>query len=279
MAADAAWKRPGGPVHLKGVNWLPDLQHAKHGLLHLAFDGIEDPWRRRLSAAREAGRSITVALPATALDLDTLDIAQELQTKVIVLDAIQEGSLKVYESVADLVALYELFLGPIGLQRLAEPLLDKALAEADTYKKGLYFEQVLCLLFSQVSYLRVLSHRYINETEEIDIVLGNRATGEIHGVLSGPIVLVSGKNQNSKAGAPEVRALRGNMSGRRGRCKFGILCAARGIADTASTEQIRATTDPALAVALIDGATTRALIRSGRLDDDLAEILIRAVMD
>ena len=207
------------------VNWLPDLQHADHGLLHLAFDGISAPWRRRLSAARDAGHAVTVALPPEATDLDTLAMAQEVGARLILTEEVEDGHLKLYSvRRSDLVALYDLYLGRVGLQRLAEPLLDLALAEPNAYRKGLYFEQVLCLLFSQVSYLHVLSHRYINETEEIDVVLGNRAAGEMHGVLGGRIVLVREEFREAHWRPGGTRASKDNRH-RRGRCTFGYLCA------------------------------------------------------
>jgi hypothetical protein len=162
--------------------------------------------------------------------------------------------------------------------RLANPLFDRALASMDTYLKGLIFEQVLCLLFSQVSYFHVMEHRYTNETEEIDLVLGNRATGALAGVLGGPIVLVSGKNQAKPVGAPDVRALRGNMSKRRRRCSFGVLASARALAETATAEQVHVTDDPAQAVALLNGSMIRRLIASSKLDQDLQAELMKAVM-
>jgi hypothetical protein len=217
-----------------------------------------------------------------AIRLDTLEVVQEIDGRPILLDRTEEDddfSVREFTSVADLVAVEELALGRQGLALLGVPLLERALGEPDSYRKGLYFEQVLCLLFSQASYFRVLDHRYINETEEIDVVLANRATDELADILGGPLVLVSAKNVAKPAGAPEVRALRGNMGNRRGRCKLGILCSAREVASTAKTEQIRSTTDPTLAVALIDGTVLRGLLESPRLDEDLAAELRKAVLD
>lgn len=276
----AGWSRPDQALHFGEVGWLPDLLHNDGRLLHLTLDEIEPAWIRRMAAAHEDGRTIAVACTPRTLTLQALKAMQDLEATPLVVDG-NDDSIEATEfsSVADLVAMYELFLGQKGLEALANPLLDQALAETSSYRKGLLFEQVLCLLFSQVSYLRVREHRFTNPGEEIDLILGNQATGDLRELLGGPLILVSGKNQATPAGAPEVRALRGNMGNRRGRCSFGILASARDLAETAEREQIHTTTDPTQAVALLDGDRIRQLIASPHLDADLENHLRRAVMD
>lgn len=275
-----AWSRPDEALRFGEVGWLPDLVNSDGRLLHLTLEEIEPAWIRRMKAAREAGRKVAVACAPRAFTLQTLEAIQELEATPVLIDGIDDSvEATEFKSVADLVAMYELYLGTEGLASLASPLLDRALACTNSYRKGLLFEQVLCLLFSQVSYLRVREHRFINPGEEIDLVLGNQATGELRELLGGPLVLVSGKNQATPAGAPEVRALRGNMGNRRGRCSFGILASARDMAETAEREQIHATENPTQAVALLDGETIRQLITSPHLDTDLEERLRLAIME
>jgi len=274
------WENPNTALEFGNVRWLPDLVHSNGLLLHLALEEIDGPWRRRLKAAMADGYKLVIACGPEALSLPNLELIQEIDGRLLLLDPADEDvEIFEYDSVADLVAMHELSLGSEGLNRLADPLFDRALECTDTYRKGLLFEQVLCLLFSQVSYLHVLKHRYINETEEIDIVLGNRATGALAGVLGSPIVLVSGKNQTKPVGAPDVRALRGNMGNRRGRCSFGVLASARALASTAGKEQTHATDDPTKAVALLSGPTIRRLIASSRLDEEMQAELMKAVME
>ena len=274
------WESPSGALEFGDTRWLPDLVHVDGPLLHLALEEIDGPWRRRLKAARANGHKLVVACVPEALSIPNLALIQEVGGSLLLLDASEEDiEIREYGSVADLVAMYELSLGPEGLGRLATPLLDRAIECVDTYNKGLMFEQVLCLLFSQVSYFHVLAHRYINETEEIDIVLGNRATGALAGILGGPIVLVSGKNQAKPVGAPAVRDLRGNMGNRRGRCSFGILASAKTLASTAGKEQTHATDDPTKAIALLSGPIIRRLIVTSRLDKDMQAELVKAVME
>jgi hypothetical protein len=274
------WRDPDEVLDLGEVSWLPDLETADGQLMHLALEEIDTAWARRLRAAKGEGRRITVACTPEALRIENLALLQEIDARILLLlDEGEEMEARQYGSVADMVALYDLDLGDGGLRQLAEPLFDRALASTNRYLKGLYFEQVLCLLFSQVGYFHVMSHRYVNETEEIDLVLGNRAAGPLAGIIAGPIVLASGKNQRKSAGAPEVRELRGNMNNRRRRCNFGILASATGVADTAFTEQIRATDDPAKAVAILTGSMIRRLIASNQLERDLQDELVKAVMD
>jgi hypothetical protein len=274
------WKAPEQVLDLGDERWLPDLEGGNNNVLYVALDEIEAPWQRRIQAAKRSGYAIHIACIPQALTIENLEIMQNVDSKPVLLDEIESTPhVSTYDSVADLVAQYELALDHEGLQKLALPLLDRARTTSDRYLKGLLFEQVLCLVFSQTSYFRVIEHRYIGETEEIDVVLGNRATGELRDILGGPLVLVSGKNQATPVGASEVRALRGNMSNRRGRCSFGVLASANSLAGTAKTEQLRATSDPTLAVALLDGGGIDLLIQAPDLDRAFEQTLLAAVMD
>ncbi len=272
------WSTPEGPIDLNDLKWRPDLIHEDGDLLHIAFDVIERPWERRLKAASESERGVIVVLAPPALSISNLVLLQSIDVRPSLLDGnSDEPELIEYESVADLVASYELDLGE-HLSDLAIPLLDRAVASANSFEKGLLFEQVLCLILSQPRYFQVIDHRFKNETEEIDLVLRNLATGALGEILGGPLVLVSGKNQTKAVGGPEVRALRGNIGNRRCRCSFGILASAGSLARTAKAEQTHATNDPTLAVALLDGADIRKLATSGTLDGDLERLLMDAVL-
>jgi Restriction endonuclease len=276
----SGWAIPQDAVALDGLRWLPDLVNSDGRLLYLALEEIDDPWKKRLRAAHASSHKLVVACPPSTLSLSNLELLQEIDASPILVNGVDDGvDLLQYESVADLIAKHELSLGNDGLQALAGPLFDRALECEDTYAKGLLFEQVLCLVLSQVSYFQVLEHRYVNETEEIDLVLGNRATGPLAEVFGGPLILVSGKNQKKPTGAPEVRDLRGNMGKRRGRCSFGIVAAARDLASTAAKEQSHTTDDPTKAIALLSGSMLRHLISSKRLDQELQVELMKAVLE
>lgn len=279
-AADSDWSNPGQSLKFGDVSWRPDLCHKDGTLLHTFFASLDEPWRRRMAAAHAAGRHTAVACPLVALDIDVLSFLQDIDATVVLLGDDFDDCLTVerYESVAHLVALAELSLGQDGLQTLGERRLDKAFATESSYDKGRYFEQVLLLLLSQVSFFVVHSSRYTNDTEEIDVVVGNRGLSPIKDTIGGPIVLVSAKNHAAPVGAPEVRALWGNMTKRRGRCTLGILCAAK-LASTAATERASATTDATLAVALMDGPRLRNLLRSSTLDKDMEDLIREAVLD
>jgi hypothetical protein len=263
-----------------GRAWRPDLRHSNGHLLHVAFDEIDEPWAGRLRAAAERDLPLTLALAPAALTLENLGLAQAVGATLLVLKEDDGDTISVaaYPSVAELVVREDLALDGGGLKALGEPLLESALAETDSYRKGLLFEHVLCLMFSQVSYVAVREHRYRNETEEVDVVLDNRATGHISDLFNGAIVLVSGKNQRAATGAPAVRELRGNMSKRRRRCNFGILCAAGRIAEQAEIERGAATDEPEKAIALLSGGMIRGLLASTQIDRDLEIELRKAVL-
>jgi hypothetical protein len=280
-AADSGWSPSEKSLEFNGVRWRPDLQHIDGTLLHTFFEDIDDAWRRRLIAAHRAGQRTAAAFPPEALDISTLAFLQSIDAAIVMLagEFTEEVEIRRYDSVAHLVALAELSLGQEGLRQLGQARLQESLNADTNDKKGRYFEQVLCLLFSQVSFLVVHDTRYKNETEEIDLVLGNRGLGPIKDIIGGPIVLASAKNMASSVGAPEVRALWGNMTKRRGRCTLGILCAARKLASTAATERSSSTTDHTLAVALLDGDRIQRLLESATLDADMEEVIREAVME
>jgi hypothetical protein len=251
-------------------------------VLHVALGGVEDPWRRRLVAAhREGHRPVVACLRDDIASVDTLAFLQQIDATIALVDPERPGAetCTSYESVADLVARLDLVLDSGGLSSLGLARLDQALNADTSDRKGKYFEDVLRLMFSQVSYFQVVESRYRTATEEIDIVLGNRAVGHVAHLINGAFVVVSAKNQADAVGAPEVRALWGNMVKRRGRCQLGILCSARRIAQTAQSERTHATTDPTLAVALLDGRAIRDLLNASDLDGALERRLREAVLD
>jgi hypothetical protein len=280
VAADSDWSPCKEVLRFEDVRWRPDLQHTNGTLLHIFFEEIDDAWRKRLKAAHAAGRDTAAAFPYEALSISTLAFLQSIDAAILSLNGelTEEIEIKRCQSVAHLVALDELSLGHKGLRQLCEARLEDALAADTNDKKGRYFEEVLCLLFSQVSFFVVHESRYKNETEEIDLVLGNRGLGAIKDTIGGPVVLASAKNTATAVGAPEVRALWGNMAKRRGRCSLGILCAARTLASTAATERSSSTTDPTLAVALLDGDRIRELLQKSVLDDGMEEVIREAVL-
>ncbi len=273
------WSIPASAVDLGEIKWRPDLIHESGDLLYLAFEDIDRPWEQRLEAASRSERGLVVVCAPRALSIPNLALLQKIDARPALLDGnSEEFELAEYESIGDLVASYELDLGD-GLSELAIPLLDRALTCTDSFRKGMLFEQVLCLVLSQPRYFQVIEHRFKTETEEIDLVLGNRATGALAEILGGPLILVSAKNQTRAVGGPEVRALRGNMGNRRGRCSFGILASAGALARTTKAEQTHATTDPTLAVALLTGSDIRTLAQSSDLDGELERHLMAAVLN
>lgn len=275
----SGWSIPDSAIDLDGVKWRSDLLHANGDLLYLAFEEIDRPWQRRLEAANRSGRGLVVVCAPRALSIPNLALVQRIDARPVLLEGTsEEPEIIDYESVGDLVASYELDLGD-QLSELAIPLLDRALKCTDSARKGLLFEQVLCLILSQPRYFQVMEHRFKTETEEIDLVLRNRATGALADILGGPLILVSGKNQSKAVGGPEVRALRGNMGNRRGRCSFGILASAGTLARTTKAEQTHATTDPTLAVALLDGSDIRRLAQATDLEGELEHHLMAAVLN
>jgi hypothetical protein len=281
--ADSNWTVPNEPLDFGGsTRWTPDL--TKQGsLLHLSMTGeLPGAWSRRMTAAVEAGFNVTFATTASSLDIDVLLTLQRLDARIQRVDLTSGGPrVRALRSVADLVASERLFLDPVSLRALAQARLDEALASEHNAKKGRWFEEALCLVFSQVSWLTVDEHSYNNASEEIDLLLACRAvSGYITGLVGGPIVLATAKNERKATNSATVKYLKEQMANRKGRCKLGFLCSASTISDEARTEILRGSQQGDAVIACVDGSDLQALIDGAETLDALVEDLIRkAVAD
>ena len=272
------WQEPPGAFDFGDARWRPDLVRDERQLLHLSLSGeIPGALLRRIGAAHQAGFEITVALGTRSVDILTVTALQELNVRIIFVEWEEESPARGYRSIADWIATERIFLSPDDLQTLASTRLDEALASQDN-RKGRMFEEVLCLVFSQVSWFTVDEHAYRNDSEEIDLVLGVHAVGHVAELIKGAVAIATAKNEKSATGSATVKYLKEQMANRKGRCKLGFLCSASSISRDARTEILRGSQSGDLAFAQLDVEDLRKLLaNSSRLDEGVRGLILRAI--
>lgn len=282
MEHDAKLELPSEPLDLEdGLRWTPDLVDADRAVHVELGEQIPKAFVRRLRAARAAGRKVVVATKAEALTFETLQFLQELEVAPFELHVDEESSWHVSEwsSVADWVARANMALRPTELRHLVGQCLAVAEdADRTNHARGHAYEEALCLVFSQVSWLKVVEHAYRNDTEEIDVALLVTGAGEYAQLAGGPLAIATAKNEKKSLGSATIKYLEGQMGNRRGRCKLGFACA-RGDVSKAADLEIIGLRRADVVIVPIGGAKLQQLLDDAdRLDERLAEMVIAATM-
>jgi hypothetical protein len=282
MEHDAKLERPSEPLDLEdGLRWTPDLVGVER-VIHVELgDHIPKAFVRRLRAARTAGRKVVVATKAEALTFETLEFLQELEVAPFELRVDDESAwhFSEWNSVADWVARANMALRPNELRRLVGQCLAVAEDPGRTnHARGHAYEEALCLVFSQVSWLRVVEHAYRNDTEEIDIAMLVTGAGEYAQLAGGPLAIATAKNEKKALGSATIKYLEGQMGNRRGRCKLGFACARGEVSKAADLEIIGLRRADVVIVPLGGDDLQRLLDDADRLDERLAEMVIVATM-
>ena len=282
MERDSQLERPKEPIDLgDGLRWTPDLVDADR-VIHVELGRqIPRAFVRRLQAARAMDVNVVVATKAEALTFETLALLQRLEVSPIELTLNDQAEWRISEwsSVADWVARANMALRPSELRDLVAQR--QAVAEDSgrtNHARGHAYEEVLCLVFSQVSWLKVIEHAYKNDTEEIDIVLLVTGAGEYAQLAGGPIAIATVKNEKKSLGSATIKYLEGQMGNRRNRCKLGFACARGDISKAADTEIIGLRRAEVVIVPIGGDALKELLDDADRLDERLAEMVIAAAM-
>lgn len=267
------------PVSLGSMSWRPHLQRA-NDLCHVhAVERLGEHYRRRIALASTVGKRVVVAAPLSAWYVpETVETLNELDVRAALLEY-KDGVWRSSEqrSVAHLIARTGLRLPPTVFRRMGELNLSRARAATANVDRGDRFEDVLGLLFSQVSYFKVYDINYENETEEIDVVVQNLRLPERNLPLT-PIVCVSGKNVSETVGVSALSTLEKKMANRHGQCQLGFLCASGKIASTVDTDILRLSRTDKTIVPL-DGESIDALLADPEnLDDNIEEHVRRAML-
>lgn len=275
---DPQWTPPTAPLRLDGAQWLPDLRASGGRVLHIALDGeIPRALLRRIRLAEAAGKKLTVAFGTARVDLLILLALQEVDARIAAVDWRGRVRVRRYRSVADWVAGEEILLEATELQQLAGAQFEKAL-EDPTSVKGRLYEETLCLLFSQVSWLRVREHAYRNASEEIDLVLGVRADRRIAEMVKSTVAVATAKNERAATGSATVKYLKSQIANRKGRSSFGFLCSATTVSPDAQVEILRNSQQGDMLIVCLDGHDLRTLLEDARnLDLAMEQLIHRAI--
>lgn len=254
---------PSDPMQLPTCRWRPDLM-AEDRVVHLALGTtIPNAYLTRIEAAAQIGYVVDVAVAST-LHVTELRRLQAVGVGIIAFES--PTSVKVFSSVADWIALSQIALDGATLADLGFDLLAVSTTSPVSGTRGRAFEQLLCLVFSQVSWLRVSHHGLHNLTEEIDVTMQVNAAGSLAQLAGGAVALATAKNEQAPAGSATVKYLKGQMINRRQRCQLGFLCAMKGISRKAREEINRGSETERLIVPLDRGALEELLRGADRLD-------------
>ena len=278
MAEQPEWERPNDVVMVGSTPWTPDLVGRRGEIcyLHLGFR-LLPAFIRRIQAALELGRPVTVAAPLQNLMLeDTLSVIDELGAQCTVLHPGNGNwTAKTYRSVPLMIAESRLVLRTDIARNVALRALERSRKAQTSNERGWRFEHFLCLVFSQVRFFEVVAHNYRNETEEIDVILSNRYLG---GPSISPIAVASAKNLAIPVGVPALTKLEEEMRNRRGQCHLGFLCSMRRIAGTVETHLLRSSRESRIIV-LLDGQELQGLVQNiEQIDDRIERLVLGAVL-
>lgn len=279
---DAKLVPPSEPLDLEepGLRWMPDLVDDDR-VVHVELgEQIPRAFARRLRAARATGRKVVVATKAEALTFQTLELLQELEVAPFELRVDDSGwRVSEWSSIADWVARENMALRPAELRKLVGHCL--AVAEAPdrtNHARGHAYEEALCLVFSQVSWLKVVEHAYNNATEEIDIALQVMGAGEYAQLAGGALAIATAKNEKKSLGSATIKYLEGQMGNRRGRCKLGFACSRGEISKAADLEIVGLRRSEVVIVPIGGEQLQQLLDDADRLDERLAEMVIAATL-
>jgi hypothetical protein len=279
-ADDSKWA-PSETADFSGVRWQPDLVRDG-GVLHLGLTSeVPNAWMRRMEAAASVGSDVTFATTVLDLPIEALERLQRIDARIIWVDTERTPPRAArYRSIADLIATERLYLDPAGLRVLAGSRLREAVETTDSHPKGRWFEEALCLLFSQVSWLTVDKHAYRNSTEEIDLLMGCHAIGHVDRLVGGAVVVGTAKNEAKPTGSQTVKYLKEQMANRKGRCKLGFLCSASTISSDASEEIMRGSQSTDAVIVPLDRKTFESLLDDvDELDRRIEQLIVDAVAD
>lgn len=278
---DRTWHAPSAALSFDGLRWLPHLERKNKCVLHLELTGeISHALERRLRAAHVAEYELTVALGTQNLNVETLLLLQKLDARLLTFGD-EDRFRKVFRhrSVADWVASARFAVTPNDFARLANERFDMALS-GPVSTKGRHFEETLCFVFNQVSWLTVDKHAYRNASEEIDLLLGIHAIGHAAELAKGAVAVATAKNENKATSSATVKYLKEQMANRKGRCTLGFLCSATNISDNAKSEILRGSQSADHVIVQLDGTQIQMLIDDAvHIDERMEKLITEAVAD
>jgi hypothetical protein len=244
-------------VVAKTVPWRPHLFERKlrRGWYIHPVAPVSTSWAERIGRARFAKANLKVGIAATdelLSDERFLDLCHELGAAI--LPFVRKGDAfaahELFPSVEDYICRKRLKLSWTAAEAILDRALQRALAETNKQRKGVFFELVVAVLLSQVDGFEVASIGIANRSQQMDVLVHNRNTGGALGLS--PIVLAEAKNWRNPVDVPEYAAFVRKLQSRHGRAKLGYLITTNRFTSGVGAERRRESMNDTLVV-LIDG--------------------------
>jgi hypothetical protein len=282
-ALDDEWQRDEIVDLGGGLRWRPDLTKPGDAVLHVHLaDRLRGYVLERLKAANAAGLEAHLALPIGAL------YQEELLLELIGMDAQvhvlgENGAPERVDSVLGAIAGGRNRRPAIAVsvetrKALGEMGWSLCLADGTKSQKGRRLEGLLTFLLSQIADFDIWERNLRTDTEELDIVVVQRATaGRCWTGLGAPFILVECKNWSAKVGQQQVSNLRVKMQGRRGSVRIGLIVGTNGFSGDAFDQELRFASGD-LTIVFVGPIELDRWIHADSGDEALEEIISRAML-
>jgi hypothetical protein len=266
---------------LDEIPWRPDLVDAgKRRILHVHLADSLRPYAiDRLKAARDCGYEVNIALPRARLfdPRMVLDLAP-LEPILHTFDLETPIHLAGPQALLVSTAMNQIQLPTPFRQQVGREAIRLAELPATAHLKGQRLENLVCFLMSQVRDLSVVEHDLRTATEELDVVVQNRALSGRSWMLPGsPLILVECKNWSTSVSQKEVSAFMLKAMGKRGTVRLGLMVGWNGYTSDAELQEIRFASGE-ITIALLTAAHIAEWVETRDPDEYLDTAVRRAML-
>lgn len=279
LASDEGWRRgEAGPYG--ALRWRPDLiRDDRPAALHVHLAQRLRPYViERMTGALRAGVEVHLALPLRSLyDEDLLRSVHDLDPQVHIID---ETTREATAAAPLLTVLCDRRVKVTADVRstLGAKALESSRINGSAQIRGRRYEAAIAFLLSQVSDFDVVERNLRTDTEELDIVVQQRATqGRVWSGLGAPLMLVEAKNWKVPVTQKEASAFRVKLEGRRGVVRLGLMFGASGFTSDALDQELRFASD-VLTIVFIRPDELEDWIVAADGGDEFLETLVRRAM-
>jgi hypothetical protein len=276
-AQDGRWSG-GEPVTVGAAGWRPELvREDPPAVLHVHLADRMRPYIvERLGAAAQLGQEVHVGLPLEQLYDEA--VLEDLARLDVIVHVIRQGSVDEPAGVLTAVADNGIRVSGRARNILGRIALELSRQPANNHTKGRRFEGLLLFLLSQIQDFRVREHNYRTDTEELDGVIQQTATGgRLWAVMGAPFVLLEAKNWARPVDQPVVSVFRVKMQGRRRSTRIGLLCGATGFTSDARDQELRFASDE-LTIVFLGPKELETWIEADSGDDCLETIVRHSML-
>lgn len=261
------------------LRWQPHLVRQKpKAVLHIHdADRLRSHVLDRMAAAQREGYEVHVAITLGGLyDEQALVELAKLDATIHLIR--RRGTVDDPAPILRVLAM-ERMTFPSGLRSLLAGIgWDLSQQKAPKHRKGRRFESVILFLLSQVEDFRVVGVNMRTRTEELDVVVQQRATqGRCWATIGAPFILVEAKNWKENVDQPQVSILLTKMRGKRRTVRIGLMFAASDFTVDAKDQELRFAAEE-LTIVFLNGKEIEGWIAAPKGDDYLEQVVQRAML-